>query len=104
MREHRGLAIKHKSPKLVVCSDPTHRVVGGLYQVTSRGDRREAMARAFLSGAYTMQEIGEHFGVHYSTVSRAVHWFESQLQDFARLTPLAGVAQHHGASRARQSR
>ncbi|MEJ2677290.1 MAG: helix-turn-helix domain-containing protein, partial [Acidihalobacter sp.] len=68
------------------------------------GDRREAMARAFLSGAYTMQEIGEHFGVHYSTVSRAVHWFESQLQDFARLTPLAGVAQHHGASRARQSR
>lgn len=40
-------------------------------------DRREAMARAFLSGVYTMQEIGEHFGVHYSTVSRAVHWFES---------------------------
>ncbi|MBN2875101.1 MAG: transposase [Spirochaetales bacterium] len=40
-------------------------------------DRREAMARAFLSGAYTMQEIGEHFGVHYSTVSRAVRWFES---------------------------
>jgi transposase len=24
-----------------------------------------------------MQEIGEHFGVHYSTVSRAVRWFES---------------------------
>ncbi|HSO81920.1 transposase [Thiocapsa sp.] len=38
--------------------------------------RREAMARAFSSGAYTMQEIAEHFGVHYSTVSRAVRRFE----------------------------
>ncbi len=38
--------------------------------------RREAMARAFLSGAYTMQEVAEHFGVHYSTVSRAVRRFE----------------------------
>jgi putative transposase len=37
---------------------------------------REAMARAFLSGAFTMQEIAEHFGVHYSTVSRAVRRFE----------------------------
>jgi REP element-mobilizing transposase RayT len=37
---------------------------------------REAMARAFLSGAYTMREIAEHFGVHYSTVSRAVRRFE----------------------------
>ncbi|MEJ2379989.1 MAG: transposase [Gammaproteobacteria bacterium] len=40
-------------------------------------ERREAMARAFLSGAYTMQEIAEHFGVHYSTVSRAVRRFET---------------------------
>ncbi|MFB1512016.1 MAG: helix-turn-helix domain-containing protein [Thiocapsa sp. C3-sup] len=38
--------------------------------------RHEAMARAFSSGAYTMQEIAEHFGVHYSTVSRAVRRFE----------------------------
>ncbi|WP_295441755.1 transposase [uncultured Thiodictyon sp.] len=38
--------------------------------------RREAMARAFLTGAYTMQEIAEHFGIHYSTVSRAVQWAE----------------------------
>ncbi len=37
---------------------------------------REAMAQAFLSGAYTMQKIAEHFGVHYSTVSRAVRRFE----------------------------
>ena len=40
--------------------------------------RREAMARAFLGGVYTMREIAEHFGVHYSTVSRAVRWFEAQ--------------------------
>jgi len=35
-------------------------------------ERDEAMARAYLSGAYTMAEIGKHFGVHYMTVSRAV--------------------------------
>lgn len=32
----------------------------------------EAMAIAFASGDYTLQKIAEHFGVHYSTVSRAV--------------------------------
>jgi transposase-like protein len=32
----------------------------------------EAMAQAYLSGAYTMAQIGQHFGVHYMTVSRAV--------------------------------
>jgi len=39
-------------------------------------DRTEAMARAYGSGAYTMAEIGKHFGVHYMTVSRAVKGFE----------------------------
>ncbi len=39
-------------------------------------DRDEAMARAYLSGAYTMAQIGQHFGVHYMTVSRAVRRFE----------------------------
>ena len=34
------------------------------------------MAQAYLSGAYTMAEIGRHFGVHYMTVSRAVRKFE----------------------------
>jgi putative transposase len=37
----------------------------------------EAMARAYLSGAYTMPEIAEHFTVHYRTVSRAVKKFEA---------------------------
>ncbi|WP_367268134.1 helix-turn-helix domain-containing protein [uncultured Thiohalocapsa sp.] len=35
----------------------------------------EAMARAFATGVYTMQEIAAFFGVHYSTVSRAVRRF-----------------------------
>jgi transposase-like protein len=34
------------------------------------------MARAYLSGAYTMAEIAEYFGIHYMTVSRAVRKFE----------------------------
>ena len=39
--------------------------------------RQEAMARAYFSGVYTMAEIGEYFGVHYMTVSRAVRRFEA---------------------------
>jgi putative transposase len=39
--------------------------------------RHEAMARAFETGAYTMQEIADYFRVHYSTVSRAVRRLES---------------------------
>ena len=35
-------------------------------------DRREAMAAAYATGDYTMQEIATFFNVHYSTVSRAV--------------------------------
>ncbi|MFD0666774.1 transposase [Ramlibacter sp. MAHUQ-53] len=32
----------------------------------------QAMAHAYASGGYSLREIAEHFGVHYSTVSRAV--------------------------------
>ncbi len=42
----------------------------------SCSDRNEAMARAYASGAYSMKEIGDFFGVHYMTVSRAVRRFE----------------------------
>jgi len=38
--------------------------------------RNESMAKAYLSGAYTMAEIGVHFKVHYMTVSRAVRKYE----------------------------
>ena len=34
--------------------------------------RDEAIAMAYRSGDYTLKEIGEHFGVHYSRVSRIV--------------------------------
>jgi hypothetical protein len=50
-----------------------------LREFQSRSQRRnEAMANAYRSGAYTMQEIGKHFGVHYMTVSRAVRESERQ--------------------------
>jgi len=35
-------------------------------------DRREAMARAYLEGGFSQAEISKHFGVHYSTISKAV--------------------------------
>lgn len=41
------------------------------------GSRRDAMARAYLSGGYTMKAIAAHFGVHYATVSRAVRAYEA---------------------------
>jgi len=34
------------------------------------------MAEAYKSGAYSMQAIGDHFGVDRSTVSRAVKRYE----------------------------
>ena len=38
----------------------------------AQGNRDAAIAAAFQSGDYTMKQIAEHFGVHYSTVSRVV--------------------------------
>ncbi len=35
-------------------------------------NRDQAMAKAYLSGAYTMKQIASFFSVHYMTVSRAV--------------------------------
>ncbi|MCP4233866.1 MAG: helix-turn-helix domain-containing protein, partial [Aestuariibacter sp.] len=37
---------------------------------------REAMVKAYLSGHYTLAEVGRHFGVSYATVSRAVKRYE----------------------------
>jgi|GEM_PF-2458151 len=42
--------------------------------------RQKAMAQAYRSGAYTMAEIGDHFGVHFMTVSRVVRGFEGKLE------------------------
>lgn len=38
--------------------------------------RDEAIAKAYYSGEYSMKEIGEHFSLHYSTVSRIIKAFE----------------------------
>ena len=40
-------------------------------------DRSVAMAQAYATGDYTMQEIADCFGVHYATVSRAVRKYEA---------------------------
>ena len=40
--------------------------------------RDEAMARAYLGGHYTLEQVGRHFGVSYATVSRAVKALESR--------------------------
>ncbi|MFA9462432.1 transposase [Thiohalorhabdus methylotrophus] len=43
--------------------------------------RDEAIARAYASGGYTLKEIGAHFGLHYSRVSRIVRtqeWAKSK--------------------------
>lgn len=42
------------------------------YEAAAKGDRDTAIVAAFWSGDYTMKQLAEHFGVHYSTVSRAV--------------------------------
>ena len=39
--------------------------------------RDEAIALAYLSGQHTMAKIAEHFGVHYTTVSRLVKAYET---------------------------
>jgi putative transposase len=41
-------------------------------------ERDEAIAMAYLSGHHTMAAIAEHFGVHYTTVSRLVRRFEER--------------------------
>jgi len=38
------------------------------YELSSQ-DRNTAISRAYLSGGYTLKEIGEYFGLHYSSVS-----------------------------------
>ena len=40
------------------------------------GSRDEAMARAYLSGAYSQAAIASYFQVHYSSVSRAIRRYE----------------------------
>lgn len=43
-----------------------------------RQARNDAIVAAFATGRYTMREIGGHFGVHYSRVSRIVYAAETR--------------------------
>jgi REP-associated tyrosine transposase len=42
------------------------------HYVRRHRDRDEAIEQAYASGGYGMKEIGEHFGLHYSRVSRII--------------------------------
>jgi AraC-like DNA-binding protein len=46
--------------------------------VEAYSDQRMAMAAAYVSGPYTLKAIAAYFGVHSSTVSRAVRQAEGQ--------------------------
>jgi len=45
--------------------------------VAESNSRDEAITNAYLSGNYSMKEIGEYFSLHYSTVSRIIKNFEN---------------------------
>lgn len=47
------------------------RVVRSLHSIQHEaGDRDSAIRAAYATGGYTLRQIGEHFGLHYSVVSR----------------------------------
>jgi REP element-mobilizing transposase RayT len=43
----------------------------------ARYDRNAAIAEAYASGGYSMKEIGDHFGLHYSYISRIIRRIEN---------------------------
>jgi putative transposase len=46
--------------------------------------RDESLSQAYRSGHYTLAQVGEHFGVSYATVSRAVKREEGRERDVKR--------------------
>jgi REP element-mobilizing transposase RayT len=48
-----------------------------VYYQSRYADGKKAMAIAYLSGHYTLTEVGQQFGVSYATVSRAVKAYEN---------------------------
>ena len=53
-------------------NDPAPAPPQPLAQSAWEHERDEAIFRAYASGGYCLQEIGDHFGLHYSRVSRIV--------------------------------
>ncbi|MBV7317637.1 helix-turn-helix domain containing protein, partial [Shewanella sp. NIFS-20-20] len=37
----------------------------------------EAIVNAYASGGYTQKQIGDHFGLHYSQISRIIAKFKT---------------------------
>ena len=80
IEEHRHLGQPDSLPEI---ARPQRRPLARTlaeYQATI-ADRDQAMAHAYASTAYSMAQIGKHFGVSYRTVSRAVQQFEGKLTD-----------------------
>jgi REP element-mobilizing transposase RayT len=76
VRQHKG---SHEELNVRNISKAQRRVLAkslGEYR-SEYPSRDEAMARAYYSGAYSMREIGDYFGVHAVTVARAVRRLES---------------------------
>jgi putative transposase len=57
------------------------------YYRSTYPERNLAMAKAYATGAYTMKEIGDFFGVHYMTVSRALSTFDADSRSEDRRRP-----------------
>ena len=57
------------------------------YYQDQYSDRTRAMASAYLSGQYTLTQVGEQFGVSGATVSRAVKTYEERKMQNVRPDP-----------------
>jgi len=60
--------------------------------------RNERMAMAYLSGCYTLYEIGDYFGVSYATVSRAVKAYECARRKASYLISATGIYSISGST------
>ena len=49
-----------------------------LSDFSRKHERNDAIALSYLSGQHTMAAIADHFGVHYTTVSRLVKAYEAE--------------------------
>ncbi|MBP8119603.1 MAG: transposase [Burkholderiales bacterium] len=72
-------AIVDKQPSLTEVPRAQRRaLVRALADFERKHERNEAIALAYLSGQHTMAAIAQHFGVHYTTVSRLVKAYEDE--------------------------
>ena len=65
------LKTKTKDKEIILTKVKPRRKVNSQGEYKANGkDRNDAICLAYLSGAYSMKQIGDYFGAHYSTVSR----------------------------------